>query len=61
MLRKCFIIIMILALTIGIASAEDNLTLEETDTPLGDGGEISISDVQDRINNAEEGSTVEVN
>ena len=52
---------MILALTIGIASAEDNLTLEETDTPLGDGGEISISDVQDRINNAEEGSTVEVN
>ena len=62
MSKKYFMIaILVLILSIGIASAQDNMTLEESDTPLSDAGHISISDIQEKIDNAKEEDTIEVN
>ena len=60
MLKKFFIILLIFIFTVGIVSAEDNLTEIQQDGPLGDMEFKQASTIQDEINNASDESFIEL-
>ena len=55
---KCILILLILLFTIGCVSAEDNLTSSDSEDALAG---TSFEDVKTQIDEAEEGSEIELN